>query len=988
MRLLSSIAGLTAQLSPLLAILLGAASTSLAAPAGETIALKAGTVYVVEGDAVLTGGAVVLIKDGKIVAVGKDIEIPAGARVVDYGADASLAPGFVAADSGYGLSSAGQRTAAPGQMAIDGFDPYTQYHQAMRAGVTSVYLAPQRGRLITGQGAVVKTGGEDVSARVLAESTGLAGSISEDARNTTGYWEPILPATVDNGLGIEHQQLPATTMGASIALRELFDLAAGEESLVEEYGPHAGPVLAEMVANKAPWRIRANTPNEIRTLLTAFAGRDVPLIIEGANDAASVADEIAKSGAMVVYIPPSPSTRDFGKGPEVRMPDPTSATRLVEAGVTVAVAPGTEGPSNLGFSLARAMRGGMSPEAALKAVTLNAAKALGVADRVGSLTAGKDADVIVLSGHPAQGGTVMANWVGGEAAWQPASDAGFSTVVSVDELHMGDGTVLTPGEVLLSGGKIVEAGARVSRPAGASIVRGAAAMPGAIDLLGHLGLEGSERGFSTRFDLGRIAEAPDSADRMVARAGVTTVNMTSRSVRGTSPTMAYRPASPELDQMVLRTPSALRLQWSADIPSQVGSSVRDMLAKAADYKKKWDEYAKESAAWKPPVPKESDDKDDDEEDEDAEEEEEEEEEEKKKKRKKGEQPPAVPVTGTWQGELLPTGTLEQRAAAAEAAAKKKKSKKKDDDEDEAAGDADEPEPIVGTKARLRLLEHADGTLEGTLRTVDEDELVMLSGKRDEYGVELSGETVSGEVSMTLTLSFDAEDESILFLRGQRTAKGETHELDLSRKSTEYPVAKRPESTPPAPEPKAPKGKPRDPGINPDLEPLRQAMLGRAAVIVQVGDYQEVIDCVDAFAKYGIKPVLYGASGAPSAAKAIAGRVDGVLLTGRTVTESKGLVQRNRMATLQAAGVPVGFFSLAEEGAAGLIDVASFAVAQGMSPSGAVQALTGDAAAMLKLDHHVGTLQAGAHGDLILMDGPPLAPSTRVLRVWVGGEEVR
>ncbi len=979
MRLLSSFPGLVAQLG----LLLGAASPALAASAGETIALKAGTVYVVEGDTVLTGGAVVLIRDGKIVAVGKDIEVPAGARVVDYGADASLAPGFIAADSSYGTLSSGQRTAAPGLMAIDGFDSYVQYHQAMRAGVTSVYLAPQRGRLISGQGAVIKTGGEDLAARVLSKSTGLAGSISEDARNTTGFWEPILPATVDNGLGVERQQLPATTMGASIALRELFELAGGEESLVEEYGPHAGPVLAEMIEGKAPWRIRANTPNEIRTLLAAFAGRDVPLIIEGANDAASVADEIAKSGAMVVYIPPAPSTRDFGKGPEVRLPDPTSATRLVEAGVTVAVAPSSD-PATLGFSLARAMRGGMSPEAALKAVTLNAAKALGVDDRVGSLTAGKDADVIVLSGHPAQGGTVMANWIGGEAAWQPAADAGFATVVSVSELHLGDGTVLSPGEVLLSGGKVVEAGASVSRPAGATVVRAAAAMPGAIDVLGHLGLEGSERGFSTRFDLGRIAEAPDSADRMVARAGVTTVNMTSRSVRGTSPTMAYRPASPELDQMVLRTPSALRLQWSADIPSQVGSSVRDMLAKAADYKKKWDEYAKDSAAWKPPVPEESDDEEDEDEDEDAEEEEEEE---KKKKRKKGEQPPAVPVTGTWQGELLPSGTLEQRAAAAEAAAKKKKSKKKkDDEEDEAAAEA--PEPIAGTKARLRLLEHADGTLEGTLRTVDEPELVMLAGKRDEYGVELSGETVSGEVSMTLTLSFDEEDESILFLRGTRTAKGETHELDLTRKSEDYPVAKRPESKPPVPEPKAPKGKPRNPGINPDLEPLRQAMLGRAAVIVSVGDYQEVLDCVDAFEKYGIKPVLFGASGAPSAARAIAGRVDGVLLTGRTVTESKGLVQRNRLATLQAAGVPVGFFSLAEEGAAGLIDVASFAVAQGMSSSGAVQALTGDAAAMLKLDRHVGTLQAGAYGDLILMDGPPLAPSTRVLRVWVGGEEVR
>ena len=979
---------------------LGVAGLALAAYGGaaeprlgaaETVALKAGTIYVVEGDQVITGGGTVLLRDGRIAAVGKDLPIPAGARVVDYGPDVALAPGFVAADSNYGLGNAGQRTAAPGQRAIDGFDPYTPLSRAMRAGVTSVYLAPQRGRLIAGQGAVVKTGGEDVNQRVLSESTGLAGSVSVDARNTQGYWQPILPATVDSGLGLERQQLPATTMGASIALAEIFALAGGDESLAVEYGDLAGPVLAEMVAAKRPWRIRANTPNEIRAVLAAFDGKGVPLIIEGANDAASVAKEIADAGAMVVYVPPAVSTRDFGKGPEVRLPDPTSASRLVEAGVTLAVAPGAEGVDNLTFALSRAMRGGMSKEAALRAVTLNAAMALGVADRVGSLTAGKDADVVALSGHPAEGGAVLANWIGGEAAWQPEADAGFSTVISVDELHLGDGEVLSPGELLISQGRVVEVSSRVSRPVGTTVVRGAAAMPGAVDMLSHLGLEGSQRSFSKRFDLSRIAEAPDAADILVARAGITTVNMGARDTRGDSPTMAYRPAAGENEQMVLRSPASLRMTWDAAIPSQVGSSVRDALAKAAEYKQKWEEYEEAIAKWTPPAAnsdeksKESDedeDDSDDEEDDDGDKK-------KKKKRKKGELPPAVAVTGTWPAELLPAGTLEARAEAQKD--KKSKKKKKDEEEagdDDAAQDASATEEVASIKARLRLLESEDGSLTGTLRTADEPDLVMLSGTRDEYSVTLEGEAVSGGVSLALELTFDEDDESILFLKGTRSAKGVVMDFSSTRQSTEYPVAKRPESKPPVAAPKAPKGKPKQPGINPDLEPLRQAMMGKCAVIVSVSGRDRIVDCVDAFAKYNVKPVLYGASGVTGVAGTITGRVSGVLLSGATVSEGKGLVQRNRMTQLQSAGIPVGFFSLAEEGAAGLLDVASFAVARGMSSVGAVKALTGDAATMLRLEDHVGHLKPGAFADVILLDGAPLVPSSRVLRVWVGGVEVR
>ena len=101
-------------------------------------------------------------------------------------------------------------------------------------------------------------------------------------------------------------------------------------------------------------------------------------------------------------------------------------------------------------------------------------------------------------------------------------------MIEVDELHLGDGEVLRPGEVLIVDGKIAEVGERVARPFGARRGRGPAAMPGMIDAFGHLGLEGSAKAPDADFKLARLVEPGDFADRRVARAGVTTVVLTPR----------------------------------------------------------------------------------------------------------------------------------------------------------------------------------------------------------------------------------------------------------------------------------------------------------------------------------------------------------------------------------------------------------------------------------------------------------------------------
>ena len=113
---------------------------------GDSVALKAGTVHLVEGGQVLEGGATVLVEDGKVVAVGKNVTVPRGTTVIDYGAHAVLVPGLVSADSNYGQTVSSERTADPSLRAIDQLDPYSDLWSALVHGVTTTYVAPARGR--------------------------------------------------------------------------------------------------------------------------------------------------------------------------------------------------------------------------------------------------------------------------------------------------------------------------------------------------------------------------------------------------------------------------------------------------------------------------------------------------------------------------------------------------------------------------------------------------------------------------------------------------------------------------------------------------------------------------------------------------------------------------------------------------------------------------------------------------------------------------
>jgi len=409
--------------------------------------------------------------------------------------------------------------------------------------------------------------------------------------------------------------------------------------------------------------------------------------------------------------------------------------------------------------------------------------------------------------------------------------------------------------------------------------------------------------------------------------------------------------------MIVADPCALRLQWTERNRRDSGRAVAEVLKKGADYKKKWDEYRDKLAKWVPPAPsaaaKSSVDSKDEKKDADADKKEGDEkkdgEGEKKddKKKKKGEEEPPKPITGAWETKItLP--------------------------------------PFE--EARLRLyVNDENGAISGSLRCDSlSDTLVAVTGKRDKNKVTLSGEGSKGPVTL------EAENKEGKLV-GKVTLGDAKAEFEAAQTSTEYEVVRRSEVRKPKDEKKPDvKGEPRSPGIDPDLEPLRRAMTGDGAVIVGVEREDEILECVELFESFGIRPILYGANDAWKVADQLRDRVAGVLLTQRVIwTEAKtGVQRRNRYAEMAAAGIPIAFHSDAEEGAADLPLIAAYAVSQGMSPETALAALTADAAHMLAIDHRVGLLKAGLDADIVLYDRSPLDVSATVLRVWVNGKEVR
>jgi len=419
-------------------------------------------VAIVGGDAMtVTQGvirrATILIKDGKILRIGQDLPVPEGARVVDA-TDKVITPGFISLNlSGLGITGGGGR----GQNAkledtLNPFDNNLRF--ALGVGITTG--CAQLGGGGGGRGrrrsedrflgleadevmeqlqedpAELDYGGQPVA---LCPCCNLPSLIFEPIEET-----PPTPISTRNHAVIKlsyghldgmlvkedafYDVVPGSLTGAlnqhnwrrqiRQAKEYLQKLAAHERALqnVKEGEEKPKPPekntsdeLIALVKGEVRLRTRADSVNEIRSMIALAKELGYSLCLDGATESWLATADLAESGAGVVFTPRS--RRDAGRGREGQSGSWVETPRVLEEqGIPFAIAPLSASVSlgglagrdltSLPLEAAFAVRGGCSEAKALEALTIVPARLLGLQDRLGSLEVGKDADLLIMDGRP------------------------------------------------------------------------------------------------------------------------------------------------------------------------------------------------------------------------------------------------------------------------------------------------------------------------------------------------------------------------------------------------------------------------------------------------------------------------------------------------------------------------------------------------------------------------------------------------------------
>ena len=370
------------------------AATSLLCAQDEIVALKAGQVLTVSG--ALIRDAVVLIQHGKIMDVGSDVTVPEGATVIDA-ANKVVMPGLVNAgpvDVTRGDLNEQSSEITPTFRASAAIDPADKmFKRLAQAGITTLHVAPGPMNLIAGLGAVIKPAGKTVAQMMLKDDASLW--ITFGSASTYGNRPPR--SSAPNNF---YYRRPTTRMAVAWMVRKSF-FDAQQYAADTQASPDPDlDVLVAAMEGTLPIIIRAQRSTDIRMALNIAREIDLKVTLFECTEGHKMAQEIG-ARKIPVILEPFYDFRSRGgniEGDDIRW---SNAAILSQAGVDVAMAasPEYEG-SDLLTAAMFAVRHGMSRDQALRSITLTPAEILGVADRVGSIEKGKDADLLVLSGDP------------------------------------------------------------------------------------------------------------------------------------------------------------------------------------------------------------------------------------------------------------------------------------------------------------------------------------------------------------------------------------------------------------------------------------------------------------------------------------------------------------------------------------------------------------------------------------------------------------
>ena len=378
------------------ALVLAAIALSGAAitPVAAQVAIKGETIYTMAGEAIHDG--VVLVKDGKIKSVGRaaTIKIPEDYRVL---AAKVVTPGLIDAHTVAGVSGLLNlphdqeqvEKSAPMQpelRAIDAFNPRDPLVDWLRSfGVTTLHTGHGPGTLISGQTMIVKTFPADLDKALVKPAAMLAATLGQ------GALKDKAPGTTSKAVAMFRAELLKAQDYVKKRAKKDPEKAGARDLHLE--------ALARALDGSQPLLITVQRHQDILATLRIAAEFKLKIVLDGVADASLVLNEIKKSG-FPVFLHPT-MARASGEEENLAM---NTAAKLKEAGVPFALQSGFESyvPKTrvVLFEAALAAANGLSMRDAMASITIDAAKLLGIEQRVGSLEAGKDADVALYDGDP------------------------------------------------------------------------------------------------------------------------------------------------------------------------------------------------------------------------------------------------------------------------------------------------------------------------------------------------------------------------------------------------------------------------------------------------------------------------------------------------------------------------------------------------------------------------------------------------------------
>lgn len=346
----------------------------------------------------------IAIENGKIVAMGEELEYDDAEYINVSGC--TLIPGIIDAHCHIGMFEDGMgfegddgneysNPVTPELRAIDAINPYDRcFEEARMNGITTVITGPGSANVIGGQFAAMKTAGSRVEDMVINESIAMKAAFGENPKRVysgskTFYTRMSIASTLRKTL-IETKEYDRK-------IRE-----AGDDTSKRPAFDFKLEAMLPVIRRELPLKIHAHRADDILTAIRIAKEFNIKITLdhftEGYLIINKIKDDLKQLDAGVIV---GPLLSDRSKV-ELRNLSMTAPRTLYENGIKFAMM--TDHPvipeQYLPVCAALAVREGLSEKAALESITINAAEIVGIADKVGSLEVGKDADIAIYYGHP------------------------------------------------------------------------------------------------------------------------------------------------------------------------------------------------------------------------------------------------------------------------------------------------------------------------------------------------------------------------------------------------------------------------------------------------------------------------------------------------------------------------------------------------------------------------------------------------------------